>query len=441
MQKPAILAVDDDPQVLNAVERDLRAHFHGEYRIMKAASGQEGLDAVRLLKRRGSALALFLVDQRMPNMTGTEFLGQAIQDYPEARKVLLTAYADTQAAIASINQIGLDYYMMKPWDPPEEHLFPVLDDLLSDWKAHIILPYEGIRIAGTQWSPTSHAVKDFLSRNQIPYQWLDIEQDDQAHRMVEEVSAGAGRLPVVFFPDGSYLVQPGLRELAEKVGMQTRAANPFYDLAIIGAGPAGLAAAVYGASEGLRTVLIEREAPGGQAGTSSRIENYLGFPNGLSGADLARRAVAQALRFGVELVTTEEAAGLRVEDPYRFVTLSGGGEISCHALLLATGVSVRRLEAPGVAGLTGAGIYYGAALTEAALFRDLDIYVVGGGNSAGQAAVYFSHYARSVAVLVRSHNLQGGMSQYLIDQIGAVPNIRVVGSSEIAEVRGEGHLQ
>jgi thioredoxin reductase (NADPH) len=441
MQKPAILAVDDDPQVLNAVERDLRAHFHGEYRIVKAASGQEGLDAVRQLKRRGSALALFLVDQRMPNMTGTEFLGQAIQDYPDARKVLLTAYADTQAAITSINQIGLDYYLMKPWDPPEEHLFPVLDDLLSDWKAHIVLPYEGIRIAGTLWSPTSHAVKDFLSRNQIPYQWLDIEQDEQAHRMVEEVSAGAAQLPVVFFPDGAYLVQPGLRELAEKVGMQTRAANPFYDLAIIGAGPAGLAAAVYGASEGLRTVLIEREAPGGQAGTSSRIENYLGFPNGLSGADLTRRAVAQALRFGVELVTTEEAAGLRIEDPYRFVTLTGGSEISCHTLLLATGVSVRRLEAPGVEGLTGAGVYYGAALTEAPLFRDQDICVVGGGNSAGQAAVYFSRYARSVAVLVRSHTLQGGMSQYLIDQIEAIPNIHVVGSSEIAEVRGDGHLQ
>jgi thioredoxin reductase (NADPH) len=441
MIKPAILAVDDDVQVLNAVERDLRAHFHGEYRIVKASSGQEGLEAVRQLKRRGSTLALFLVDQRMPNMTGTEFLTQAMPQFPEARKVLLTAYADTQAAITSINQIGLDYYLMKPWDPPEEHLFPILDDLLSDWKANVVLPYEGIRVAGTLWSPTSHTVKDFLSRNQIPYQWLDIEQDEQARLMVNDAAQGETRLPVLFFPDGSFLIQPGIRELADKIGMQTHAANPFYDLAIIGAGPAGLAAAVYGASEGLRTVLIEREAPGGQAGTSSRIENYLGFPNGLSGADLTRRAVAQARRFGVELVTTEEATGLRVEDPYRFVLLSGGGEISCHTLLLATGVSVRRLEAPGVEALTGAGVYYGAALTEAALFRDQEVYVVGGGNSAGQAAVYFSHYARNVSILIRGHSLQGGMSQYLIDQIGAIPNISVVANSEVVEARGDGHLQ
>jgi thioredoxin reductase (NADPH) len=441
MVKPAILAVDDDPQVLNAVERDLRAHFHGEYRIVKALSGEEGLEAVRQLRRRATPLALFLVDQRMPNMSGTEFLAAAIPHYPDARKVLLTAYADTQAAITSINQIGLDYYLMKPWDPPEEHLFPVLDDLLSDWKASVVLPYEGIRVAGTQWSPATHAVKDFLSRNQIPYQWLDIEQDEPARVMVNEAEPGENRLPVLFFPDGSFLVQPGLTELADKIGMRTHAANPFYDLAIIGAGPAGLAAAVYGASEGLNTILIEREAPGGQAGTSSRIENYLGFPNGLSGADLARRAVAQARRFGVELITTQEAAGIRIEDPYRFVQLSEGGEISCHTLLLATGVSVRRLEAPGVDGLTGAGVYYGAALTEAPLFRQQDVYVVGGGNSAGQAAVYFSHYASSVSILVRGQGLQGGMSQYLIDQIAAISNVRVVSNSEVAEARGDGHLQ
>ncbi len=305
MAKPVILIVDDEIQVLNAVERDLRAHFRNEYRLTKASSGQEALSAVQQLKRRGTPVALFMVDQRMPNMTGTEFLEQARKHYPEARKVLLTAYADTQAAITSINEIGLDYYLMKPWDPPEDNLYPVLDDLLSDWKANTVLPYEGIRVAGTLWSATSHMVKDFLSRNQMPYQWMDIESDDQARLMVEEVNQENHLLPVVFFPDGSFLVSPTLRELAEKTGLQTKAAEPFYDLAIIGAGPAGLAAAVYGASEGLRTVMVEREAPGGQAGTSSRIENYLGFPNGLSGADLARRAVAQARRFGVEILTAE----------------------------------------------------------------------------------------------------------------------------------------
>ncbi len=441
MAKPVILTVDDDFQVLNAIERDLRAHFHGDYRIVKSLSGEEALEAVRQLKRRATPVALFLVDQRMPNMTGTEFLAEARKHFPEARKVLLTAYADTQAAITSINQIGLDYYLMKPWDPPEDHLYPILDDLLSDWKATVTLPYEGIRVAGTLWSAASHGVKDFLSRNQIPYQWLDIEQDEQAQLMAEEANQGDHRLPVVFFPDGSYLVQPTLRELAEKAGMQTRAAKPFYDLAIIGAGPAGLAAAVYGASEGLHTVLVEREAPGGQAGTSSRIENYLGFPNGLSGGDLARRAVAQARRFGVELVTTEEVTGLRVEDAYRFIQFASGGEVSCHALLVATGVSVRRLEATGVEALTGAGIYYGAALTEAVFFRDQDVFVVGAGNSAGQAAVFFSRYARTVSILIRSQGLLPGMSQYLVDQIQAIPNIQIIPNGEVIEAQGDGHLE
>ncbi len=441
MNKPVLFIVDDDPQVLNTVERDLRAHFHGDYRIVKAASGAEALEAVQQLKRRSAPLALFLVDQRMPLMTGTEFLGKAIKFYPDARKVLLTAYADTQAAITSINTLGLDYYLMKPWDPPEEKLYPVLDDLLGDWKASVRLPYEGIRVAGTLWSAASHNVKDFLARNQIPYQWLDIEQDAQARALVEGLSPEPPRLPVVFFPDGSALVEPDLHTLAEKVGLQTTATRPFYDLVIIGGGPAGLAAAVYGGSEGLRTVMIEKSATGGQAGTSSRIENYLGFPNGLSGADLARRATTQALRFGVEILNTEEVASLRVEDNLRFVRLASGAEINGRALLIATGVSVRRLEAPGVEALTGAGIYYGAALTEAAFYRGKEIIVVGGANSAGQAAVYFSRFASQVSLLVRDVSFENGMSRYLVDQIKATANIRVVLNAEVLEAHGRQRLE
>lgn len=441
MAKPAILIVDDEPQVLNAVERDLKAHYRGEFRVIKASSGQEALTAVNELQRRSIVIALFLVDQRMPGMTGTEFLLQAKEIFTDARKVLLTAYADTKVAIDSINQVGLDYYLVKPWDPPEEHLYPVLDDLLSDWKANVTLPYEGIRVAGTLWSAACHTVKDFLARNQVPYQWLDIEKDPRVAGMVEEAQPGGHNLPVVFFPDGVVLVQPGLRELAEKVGMQTRPVRPFYDLAIVGAGPAGLAAAVYGASEGLRTIMIEREAAGGQAGTSSRIENYLGFPNGLSGVDLARRAVTQARRFGVEIVTAEEVQGIRSEETYRYVRLSRGEEISCHALLIATGVSVRRLMAPGVEGLTGAGIYYGAALTEAAFYRDQDVFIIGGANSAGQAAVFFARYARSVTMIIRASSLAVGMSQYLIDQINAIANIRLLANSEVIEARGKIHLE
>jgi len=435
------LIVDDDVQVLNAVERDLRAHFQKAYRIIKVASGSEGLEIVRQLQQRGAPLALFLVDQRMPNMTGTEFLGQATQHYPAARKVLLTAYADTNAAITSINEIGLDYYLIKPWDPPEQHLYPVLDDLLSDWQAAVPQPYQGIRVAGTLWSERSHTVKDFLARSQIPYQWLDIELDAQARRLVEQTVEGEMRLPVVFFPDGAVLVEPALRALAEQTGMQTRPAMPFYDLAIIGAGPAGLAAAVYGASEGLKTVQIERGAAGGQAGASSRIENYLGFPAGLSGADLTRRAVTQARRFGVELLTAEEVVGLRVEDNYRYLTLASGAELSCHALLIATGVSVHRLEAPGVENLHGAGIYYGAAFSEAAHYRDQPVFIAGGANSAGQAAVFFARYASTVKIIIRGNSLEQGMSQYLIDQIRARPNIQVVLNSEVAAVEGANRLE
>jgi len=440
MNKPVLFIVDDDLQVLNSVERDLRAHYHGDYRIVKAASGAEALEAVQQLKRRSSPLALFLVDQRMPVMTGTEFLAEAIKVYPEARKVLLTAYADTQAAITSINTLSLDYYLMKPWDPPEEKLYPVLDDLLDDWKANVRLPYEGIRVAGTLWSAGSHTVKDFLARNQIPYQWLDIEQDAQAHAMVEALDGGSAHLPVVFFPDGSTLIAPDLHVLAEKIGLHTTATQPFYDLVIIGGGPAGLAAAVYGASEGLRTVMIEKDATGGQAGTSSRIENYLGFPNGLSGADLARRATTQALRFGAEILNTEEFAGLRAEENLRFVRLANGSEINGRAVLIATGVSVRRLEAPGVEALTGAGIYYGAALTEAAFYRGKAVVVVGGANSAGQAAIYFSRFANKVSVLVRDVSIEKGMSRYLVDQIQATPNIQVVTNAEVLEARGSERL-
>jgi thioredoxin reductase (NADPH) len=442
MAKPIMLTIDDDPQVLDAIERDLRQHYGADYRIIKAGSGTEALETVQQLKQRNTPIALFLVDQRMPNMTGIEFLEEALKLYPDTRKVLLTAYADTEVAIASINSIGLDYYLMKPWDPPEQHLYPVLDDLLSDWLATVPVPYDGIRVAGTQWSASSHHTKDFLARNQIPYQWLDIEKDTPAREMVEAVSKGHYQLPVVFFPDGSVLVEPDSRTLAEKVGLQTQAKLPFYDLIIIGAGPAGLAAAVYGTSDlGLRTVVIEREATGGQAGTSSRIENYLGFPKGLSGADLARRATAQAKRLGAEILAPQEAVRVRLEDPYRFVTFRDGKELSCRALLIATGMSISKLKAPGVEALTGAGIYYGAAVTEAAHYQGEHVFVVGGANSAGQGAIFLSRYAAKVTMLMRGNSLGLKMSQYLIDQIKGTDNIEVLLQTEVVEVHGKGRLE
>ncbi len=441
MTKPILLTVDDEPQVLNAIERDLRRRYGADYRIVKAGSGGDALESVRQLKLRDLPIALFLVDQRMPAMTGIEFLAEARKLYPKTRKVLLTAYADTEAAIASINAIGLDYYLMKPWDPPEQTLYPVLDDLLSDWLATVPLPYDGIRVAGTLWSPSCHRVKDFLARNAVPYRWLDVEKEKEAKELIGASPSDHPRLPAVFFPDGEVLFEPSNQALAEKVGLHTQATQPFYDVIIVGAGPAGLGAAVYGASEGLRTLMIDREATGGQAGTSARIENYLGFPNGLSGADLARRATAQAKRLGAEILTAQEVTGVRVEDPYRFVTLSDGTELSCRALVIATGVAIRKLEVPGVEDLTGAGVYYGAALTEAASYRGESVVIVGGANSAGQGAMFLSQYASKVTMLVRGDSLEMGMSQYLVDQIAATENIEVRLHTEVIEAQGRDRLQ
>jgi thioredoxin reductase (NADPH) len=441
MAKPIILSIDDEIQVLNAIVRDLQGRFGSKYRIMKATSGAEALDTLRQLKLRNSPVALLLADQRMPEMEGTDFLAQSVELYPEARKVLLTAYADTEAAIRSINEIGLDHYLMKPWDPPDQNLFPVLEDLLSDWLATVLVPYDGIRIAGTLWSPQSHNIKDFLARNRIPYQWLDLEEDPQTQALVDSVIEGDTRLPVVFFPDGTTLIQPDFRALAEKVGLQTEANHPYYDLIIIGAGPAGLGAAVYGASEGLSTALIEREATGGQAGTSSLIENYLGFPKGISGSDLARRATDQAKRLGAEILTAVEVVNVRVEDNYRIITLNDGTELSCKVLIIASGVTVRKLDQPGVERLTGAGIYYGAALSEAAFYKDKPVYVIGGANSAGQAAMFFSRFAKDVTMLVRGTSLSKSMSQYLINQINETENIHVKTNTVVTEAIGEEKLE
>jgi thioredoxin reductase (NADPH) len=440
MNKAIILTVDDEPQVLNAIERDLRKRYQAEYRVMKARSGKEALEILPQLKQRGDVIALLLADQRMPDMTGTEFLDQARKVFPEARKVLLTAYADTEAAITSINTIGLDHYLMKPWHPPEQNLYPVLDDLLNDWSANAVLPYDGIRVVGSRWSATSHHIKDFLARNQVPYQWLNIDNNNDARAMVEAIPAGERRLPIVYFPDGQRLIAPDIQTLANKAGLSTKPQQPFYDLIIIGGGPSGLAAAVYGSSEGLRTVMIEKEGVGGQAGTSARIENYLGFPKGLSGADLARRAATQAKRLGAEILTAQEVTGIRIEDPYRFVQLADGSEISCHALLIATGVDIRKLDVPGAEKLTGISVYYGAAVTEAASTRGERVFVVGGANSAGQGAVFLSQYADRVTMLVRGSSLESSMSQYLIDQIRSIDNIDVMLRTEITEIQGEDKL-
>ena len=443
MAKPILLSVDDDSDVLRAIERDLRAQYGAEYRVIASDSPTGALELLKQLKVRNDGVALVLADQRMPNMDGVGFLQEARQIYPEAKRALLTAYADTNAAISAINQANIDYFFMKPWDPPAEHLYPQLNDLLDDWRASYRPAFEGIRVLGTRWSPRSYELRDFLARNHVPYQWIDVElsaNDPETKLLLEALGPEATNLPVVLFPDGTKLLESVPSEVAQKVGLRTHAETDFYDLAIIGGGPAGLAAAVYGASEGLRTVMIEREAPGGQAGMSSRIENYLGFPTGLSGADLARRAVVQAKRFGVEILS-QEAVGVRTEGPYRIIKFADTNEISCHALMIATGVQWRRLEAPGIDRLQGAGIYYGGGATEAISCSGEIIYVVGGANSAGQAAMNFAKYAERVVILVRGDSLSSTMSQYLIDQIKEMPNIQLWTHASVAEAHGETHLE
>ncbi len=440
--KPAILAVDDDAPVLRSIERDLRARYGEAYRVLAAGSGAEALEATRELTKRGDPVALFVVDQRMPTMTGIELLREALPLQPEAKRILLTAYADTEAAIEAINDVRLDQYILKPWDPPEERLYPVLDDLLTDWTASFRPAFEGLRLLSGRWAPRGHDIRDFLTRNQVPYAWHDPETDEEGRRLAGTLDAPVDpATPVVFFEDGRVLVDPSNRDVADAIGMSTHATLPFYDLVIVGGGPAGLAAAVYGASEGLKTLLIEREAPGGQAGTTSRIENYLGFPSGLSGGDLARRALAQARRLGAEILSSQEAAGLRRDDPYRTLVLGDGSELSCQAVVIASGVAYRQLDVPGAQELAGRGVYYGAATTEALLYRDAAVAVIGAGNSAGQAAVHLSRYADRVHVLVRGEHLEAAMSTYLVEQLEAIDNVDIHLRHEARAFIGTDHLQ
>ncbi len=440
MPKPILLAIDDDTSVLEAVVQDLRRHYGEHYRVVRAASGHAALDICRELKQRGDAVALFLSDQRMPGMTGVELLQEAMVLYPDAKRVLLTAYADTEAAIRAINSAKIHYYLNKPWDPPEEKLYPVLDDLLESWKQGYKPPYEGIRVIGMRWSATDHAVRDFLSRNRIPYLWMNPEQSPEVGGLLREKGIDDAKLPVVLFGDGTALVQPSTTELAAKVGLRTEAKQEFYDVVVIGAGPAGLAAGVYGASEGLRTLIVEAEAPGGQAGSSSRIENYLGFPAGLSGEELGKRAFLQATRLGAEFLT-QRVTCIRSENQYHIVQMEDGREVTCHVCVISTGVSYCKLAVPGEERFSGAGMYYGAAQTEAISCADEEVYIVGGANSAGQAAMHFSRYAAKVRMLVRGSSLAKSMSKYLIDQIEATSNIVVETESQLARLSGDGHLQ
>jgi len=438
MAKPVILTVDDDKDVLSAIARDLRKRYGKEYRVLRADSGATALEVLTELSDRGDHVALLLSDQRMPQMDGVAFLSRAMELHPKAKRALLTAYADTEAAISAINRSQVDYYLLKPWDPPEEKLYPVLDDMLEDWRAGFRPGYEGVRVVGDRWSSRSHSIRDFLARNQIPYQFLDVEVSDEARAIAEQKG---GDLPLVFLADGEHLTSPEPSEVANRVGLRTQATREFYDLAIVGAGPAGLASAVYAGSEGLRTVLIEREAPGGQAGTSSRIENYLGFPSGLSGSDLARRAVAQAKRFEVEMLAPQDVTSLRVDGPYKYLTLGDGTEIACHVLMLSMGVQWNYLPATGAEQFAGSGVYYGAAPSEAAHCVDEVIYTIGAGNSAGQAALYLAEKAKTVVMLVRGDSLASKMSHYLVDRIENTENIEVRLHHEVAECLGSDHLE
>jgi len=441
VNKPVLLVVDDDPQVLAAVRRDLRSRYREHYTVMSAASGQEALATARELKSRGDSLAMLMSDQRMPGMLGNEVLARSREMYPLARRVLLTAYSDIEAAIKAINEAHLDYYLSKPWDPPEEHLYPVIDDVLDAWQAECLPEAKGLRLVGHQWSPRSHAIKDFLASSLIPYRWLDVARDQDARVLMDAGGLAADEVPALFFEDGSVLRDPEPRQVAERLGRSLSAAFDVYDLVIVGAGPAGLAAAVYGASEGLRTLLLDRHAAGGQAGSSSRIENYLGFPAGVSGNELTRRALTQAQRLGAEFLAPLEVTGVSIDAGYKRLTLGDGRELVTRTMLAATGMIYREHPAAGVAEHTGAGVYYGAATTEAPAFSGRRVLVVGGGNSAGQGAMYLSRYAKEVQIVVRRASLQDTMSKYLIEQIEKTPNIRLRPRTEIAWVEGEGHVE
>lgn len=441
MSDPVILVVDDDPQVLAAIRRDLRSRYRENYRVLSANSGEEALEAIKELKSRSDTLALLISDQRMPSMTGVDLLVRCREIYPIARRVLLTAYSDVKAAVRAINEVHLDHYLEKPWDPPEERLFPAVDELLNAWQAEYRPELTGLRLIGYQWSPRSHEVKDFLARNLIPYRWLDVDRDTEARRLLDAAGASDQELPVVLLENGTALRNPDSTRLAESLGLTTTAAHDLYDLIIVGAGPAGLAAAVYGASEGMRTLLLDGHAPGGQAGSSSRIENYLGFPLGVSGTELTRRAVAQAQRLGAEVLIPVNVAGLSVDGGYKRLALADGRELVARAVIAATGMTYREHTAEGIASFSGAGVYYGSAMTEAVSCRDRRIVIIGGGNSAGQSAVYLSRFATEVNILVRRENLNETMSRYLVDQIAAIPNIRIRLRTILERVEGEGRLE
>lgn len=441
MKLPIILAIDDDEQVLEALRRDLRAHYRKDYRILTTASANEALDSLAELKRRGDTVALLLSDQKMPDMLGVDFLRQARTIFPDAKKALLTAYSDIDAAVRAINEVQLDYYITKPWNPPEEKLYPILDGLLSDWKFKYVPDYVGLRLIGYQFSPRSHELKDFLAGNLFPYLWLNIEADERGKQLLDLHNLTTADLPIVVFEDGAVLKQPSIQELGEKLGLSPTAAGDLYDLAIIGAGPAGLAAAVYGGSEGLRTILIDKRAPGGQAGTSSRIENYLGFPNGLSGSELTQRAITQAKRFGVEFLAPQEVNEIQSEGQYKRIKMADGSELTTRSILLSTGVSYRKLSNDSLEKFTGAGVYYGAATTEAYAFKGQPVYIVGGGNSAGQGAMYLSRTASEVFICIHRQSLSETMSQYLVDQIERTPNIKLLPCTEIIEGKGGDKLE